>query len=59
MMAHVDDVEAAPLIGAEGTEDVVGCDALQAEVVATEVEKRVHRVEVLAEKLDEFGQTRA
>jgi hypothetical protein len=55
MMADVDDVEAAPLIGAQGTEDKMGGDALQAEAVAALIDERVHLVDFLAEKLEELG----
>jgi hypothetical protein len=48
MMAHVDDVEAAPLIGAKGTEEVVGGDSLETEALAALVEERIHLIDLLA-----------
>jgi hypothetical protein len=55
MMADVDDVEAAPLIGAQRAEDEMGGNALEAEAVAAAVDERVHPVDFLAEKLEELG----
>jgi hypothetical protein len=55
VVAQVDDVEAPPLIRAQGTEHKVGGDALQAEVLAALVEESVHLVNLLAEKIDESG----
>jgi hypothetical protein len=55
MMADVDDVEAAPLIGTQRTEDKMGGDALQAEAMAAAVQEGVHLIDFLAEKLKELG----
>jgi hypothetical protein len=55
VVAQVDDVEAPPLIRAEGTKHKVGGDALQAEALAALVEESVHLVDFLAEEIDESG----
>jgi hypothetical protein len=51
MVADVDDVEAAPLIGAHGAEEKVGGHPLRAEALAAAVDERVHLIDLLAEKL--------
>ena len=55
VVAQVNDVEAPPLIRAQGTEHKVGGDALRPEALAALVEESVHLVDFLAEEIDESG----
>ena len=55
VMADVNDVEAAPLIGTEGSEDKVGGDTLGAEAVAAGADEGIHLLDLLAEKVGELG----
>ncbi len=54
MVAHVDDVEAPPLIGAEGAKEKVYGHALEAEALAGAVDEGVHAIEFLAEEVREL-----
>jgi len=55
MVAHVDDVEAPPLIGAEGAKEKVYGHALEAEALAGAVDEGVHAIEFLAEEVRELS----
>jgi len=55
VVAKVDDVEAAPLVGAQRSEEEVGGGALHAEAVTAVVEEMVHPIHLLAENFEQFA----
>ena len=54
MMAQVDDMEAAPLIGTQRPEENVRGDALEPESLVAAIEERVHLLDFMAEEVHEF-----
>lgn len=54
VVAQVDDVEAPPLVRAQGTEEEVGGDALEAKALLALVEQDVHLFHFLAKKIGEL-----
>lgn len=55
VMADVNDVKAAPLVGAQGSEEEVRGDALNPEAMLAAVDEGVHLIDFLAQHLEELG----